>query len=456
MVGEQQVREPLGPLLLVLHQKANEKLLEKSLKNRYPLLIPEDPSLEGIFLEGRFSLGIVDGPVLQTWRVFIERRRERERPVFLPFMLITSRRDLGLAQHFLWKVVDEVITTPVEQVELLARIENLLTVRRLSLQLYAQYQRLFDNVPLGLYRTSLTGTILDANPALANEFGFANPEDIIGRNALEFYVNPQDRKAWQDVMEREGKVTRFQCRLRRRSGEVFWASLSIQRVVDERGNFLYYEGSIEDITERVTYEERLKEALAKLGQSFNDLVLVLSRLVEIRDPYTAGHQKRVAQLARAIACRMELGENEIREIYIAGLLHDIGKVAIPGEILNKPATLTPLERAIVEEHPKRGYEVICSVDILRPLAEIVLQHHERLDGSGYPRKLRNGEILLAARILAVADVVEAMVHHRPYRPPLSLEETLFEIVANRGTLYDEAVVDACCTLFRKEGFAWED
>lgn len=143
-------------------------------------------------------------------------------------------------------------------------------------------------------------------------------------------------------------------------------------------------------------------------------------------------------------------------MYVAGLLHDIGKIAVPGEILNKPATLTPLERAIVEEHPQKGYEVMISVDLLRPLAEIVLERHERLDGSGYPKGLQGEAIHPLARILAVADVVEAMVHHRPYRPPLSLEEALREVTMGRGILYDEAVVEACTVLFQKKGFTWED
>ncbi|WP_406615829.1 HD domain-containing phosphohydrolase [Candidatus Caldatribacterium sp.] len=447
----------MEPILLALHQRANEKLLEAFVGHRYPLLIPDGGSpIEEIFLRERFSLGIVDGPVLQTWRSAIEKRRERERPLFLPFMLVTSRQDLGLAKHFLWTVVDEVITTPIEQVELQARIESLLTIRRLSLELYAQYQRLFDNAPIGLYRTSPEGTILDVNPALAKTLGFTDPGDVIGRSVFEFYVCPEDRSVWQRIMEREGKVAHFRCRLRRWDGEVFWASLSIQQVLGKEGNGLYYEGSIEDITEQVFSEERLKEALARLERSFEDLVFILSKFVEVKDPYTAGHQRRVAQLARALALAMGLGEREARDVYVAGLLHDIGKIAVPGEILNKPATLTPLERAIVEEHPQKGYEVMISVDLLRPLAEIVLEHHERLDGSGYPKGLQGEAIHPLARILAVADVVEAMVHHRPYRPPLSLEEALCEVTMGRGILYDEAVVEACTVLFQKKGFTWED
>ena len=371
-------------------------------------------------------------------------------------MLVTSREDLGLASHFLWIVVDEVITTPIDQIELKARVESLLTIRRLSLQLHAQYQRLFDNVPIGLYRTSRDGTILDANPAVAQILGLASAEEAIGRSALDFYVNLEDRRIWQRLMEEEGKVTQFRCRLRRCSGETFWASLSIRRVTDERGELRYYEGSMEDVTERIVAEERLQDALERLRRSFDDLVMAFSKVVEVKDPYTAGHQRRVAQLAEALAREMGFSEEKVREVYIAGLLHDIGKIAVPGEILNKPTRLDPPERAIVEEHPRKGYDVVSSVELLAPLAKVILEHHERMDGSGYPRGLRGEEILIEARILAVADVVEAMAHHRPYRPPLGIEEALREIVAQRGILYDQEVVDACVCLFREKRFFWKD
>jgi PAS domain S-box-containing protein/putative nucleotidyltransferase with HDIG domain len=441
-------------ILLALNHRANERLLEECLKNRYAPFSPAGP-LEKALLEEDFSLGIVDGPVLQSLRAVVQKRREQEAPLFLPFMLVTSREDLGLASHFLWTVVDEVITTPIDQIELKARVESLLTIRRLSLQLHAQYQRLFDNVPIGLYRTSRDGTILDANPAMAQILGLASAEEAIGRSALDFYVNLEDRRIWQRLMEERGEVTQFRCRLRRCSGEIFWASLSIRRVTDERGELRYYEGSMEDVTERIVAEERLQDALERLRRSFDDLVMAFSKVVEVKDPYTAGHQRRVAQLAEALAREMGFSEEKVREVYIAGLLHDIGKIAVPGEILNKPTRLDPPERAIVEEHPRKGYDVVSSVELLAPLAKVILEHHERMDGSGYPRGLRGEEILIEARILAVADVVEAMAHHRPYRPPLGIEEALREIVARRGILYDQEVVDACVCLFREKRFFWE-
>ena len=174
--------------------------------------------------------------------------------------------------------------------------------------------------------------------------------------------------------------------------------------------------------------------------------------VEARDPYTAGHQLRSADLARAIATEMGLPPKKIEGIRMAGSIHDIGKLSIPAEILSKPTKLSEIEFSLIKEHVRRGFEMLKDVESPWPMAEIVYQHHERMDGSGYPRNLKGEEILVEARILAVADVVEAMASHRPYRPGLGIDVTLNEIEKNRGTLYDADAVDACLRLFREKGF----
>jgi putative nucleotidyltransferase with HDIG domain len=177
--------------------------------------------------------------------------------------------------------------------------------------------------------------------------------------------------------------------------------------------------------------------------------------VETRDPYTAGHQIRYADLARAISAEMGLPPEKIDGIRMAASIHDIGKLSIPAEILSKPTKLTEIEFKLIMEHARKGYEILKDVESSRPLAEIVYQHHERMDGSGYPRGLKGEEILMEARILAVADVVEAMASHRPYRPALGIDAALSEIEKNRGILYDEAVVDNCLRLFQEKGFQLE-
>ena len=170
---------------------------------------------------------------------------------------------------------------------------------------------------------------------------------------------------------------------------------------------------------------------------------------EARDPYTAGHQKRVADLACAIATEMGLPDDKIEGLLMAGSIHDIGKISIPAEILSKPSTLTNIEFSLIKEHPI-GYDLLKNVESPWPLAEIVYQHHERMNGSGYPRNLKGDEIIMEARIMAVADVVEAMASHRPYRPAMGIEAALEEIGKNKGILYDNSVADACLKLFRRK------
>lgn len=177
----------------------------------------------------------------------------------------------------------------------------------------------------------------------------------------------------------------------------------------------------------------------------------LARLAEMRDPYTAGHQRRVAELAAAVGREIGLDTQAVAGVRIAGLLHDIGKLAVPAEILSRPGALSKTEQALMRQHPQFAHDVLKTIESPWPIAEIVVQHHERLDGSGYPEGLSGDRILLEARILAVADVVEAMSSHRPYRPARGLDEALREIEQNQGRLYDSDVSVACLRLFREQG-----
>jgi len=184
-------------------------------------------------------------------------------------------------------------------------------------------------------------------------------------------------------------------------------------------------------------------------------ISVLTLVVETKDPYTADHQKRVAKLAAAIAREMGLSENQVEVIRLAGGIHDLGKISVPANILSKPSRLSEIEYSLMKIHPEAGYNILKDIDIPRPIALIVLQHHERLDGSGYPGGLKGGDIIPEARIMAVADVVEAIASYRPYRPTLGTDKALDEITKNRGVLYDPQVTDACLTLFQKKRFSFE-
>ncbi|MGD2124453.1 MAG: response regulator [Desulfobacteraceae bacterium] len=202
-------------------------------------------------------------------------------------------------------------------------------------------------------------------------------------------------------------------------------------------------------------EERtraLKQNERKLEEALVDTIRAMAMTVERRDPYTAGHQSRVADLAGAIASEMALPKARRDGIRMAGMIHDIGKISAPSDILSKPGVLNEHELGLIKTHPQVGYDILEKIAFPWPVAQIVLQHHERMDSSGYPQGLSGNAIILEARIIAIADVVEAMASHRPYRPALGMDKALNEISANRGILYDKEVVDACLKLFREKGF----
>jgi PAS domain S-box-containing protein len=214
-------------------------------------------------------------------------------------------------------------------------------------------------------------------------------------------------------------------------------------------------GIIRDIAKHKRVENELKQTSEKLRESLEGIVEVMAATVELRDPYTAGHQRRVADLACAIATEMALSKDRIEGIHMAGIIHDIGKISIPAEILSKPGSLNEIEFSLIKEHSKTGYDLLKDVEFPWPIAQIVLQHHERIDGSGYPLGLSVEDILLEARILCVADVVEAMSSHRPYRPALGIDSGIEQISEQRGVLYDPEVVDACIKVVRERKYEFE-
>jgi HD-GYP domain-containing protein (c-di-GMP phosphodiesterase class II) len=203
-------------------------------------------------------------------------------------------------------------------------------------------------------------------------------------------------------------------------------------------------------------ENELRQSFEKLQRTLEGMVVVLAAMVEKREPFIAGHHQRVTRLACAIAEEMGLNEERIEGIRMTGAVHDIGRIDVPAEILNKPGQLSEIELALVKAHPQAGYDLLRTVEFPWPVAPILLQHHERMDGSGYPKGLAGENILLEARILGIADVVEAMSSPRSYRPALGINKALKEIVQYRGILYDPGVVDACFVLFAEKGFTFEE
>jgi len=218
------------------------------------------------------------------------------------------------------------------------------------------------------------------------------------------------------------------------------------------GDLAYGIKALRTRAERDQVMEKNRQHLEELRDNLDDTIQAIAATVEMRDPYTAGHEKRVAKLAVAIGQELGLAQEQLDGLRIAGNVHDVGKVKVPAEILSKPGALSDLEFGMIKLHPETGYEILRGINFPWPIATIVWQHHERLDGSGYPRGLKGGEILLEAQVLSVADVVESIVSHRPYRSALGLDVALKEIMDNRGKLYNADVVDACVRLFKEKGF----
>ena len=211
----------------------------------------------------------------------------------------------------------------------------------------------------------------------------------------------------------------------------------------------------QEIKERQEAELKLQQSYQKLQTTMDGIIQAMSLTVEERDPYTGGHQKRAAGLAIAIARGMGLDDHRIKGLEMAGLIHDMGKISIPASILSKPGKLNSAEFELIRRHPHVAYEILKEIDFPWPVDKIVLQHHERFDGSGYPNGLAGEQTLLEARILSVADVVETITSHRPYRPGLGLDKALEEISLHRGVLYDPLVVDTCLSLFREKKYHLE-
>ncbi len=286
------------------------------------------------------------------------------------------------------------------------------------------------------------------------------PEELMGNARVAYgdLIHAEDRdRVWEIVQEALVERRNFQIEYRivDREGHERWVWEQGAGVFGEGDELAAIEGFITDITDRTRAEREREQTNVRLQQTLVDTIAAVGLAMEKRDPYTAGHQKRVAHLAVAIAGDLGLGEERIEGIRLGSMIHDIGKIYVPSEILSRPGRLSPAEFEIIKSHSQVGYDIVKGVDFPWPVADMILQHHERLDGSGYPRGLRDDAIILEARILAVADVVEAMASHRPYRPGLGVEAALEEVEKGAGVRYDPAVVSACLRAFREGGFDFE-
>jgi PAS domain S-box-containing protein len=315
-----------------------------------------------------------------------------------------------------------------------------------------KYRGLVQRIQDGIFIIR-DGNILYANEGFAKVMDY-HAEELIGKSIKEF-IAPEylalvtDRNAQR--MKGGHVPSEYDFSLVKKDGVTRVDALINLTAINYEGG-LAVMGVSKDIAERRKAEEKLDELLINLRKSIKTTIQVLGMASEVRDPYTAVHQKRVSNLALAIAKEKGLPTDKIEGIRMASSIHDIGKISVPSDILSKPTQLNNIEISMIKEHSHDGYEMLKHVYSPWPLAEIVHQHHERMNGAGYPRNLKGNEILMEARILAVADVVEAMATHRPYRASLGLDAALKEIETNKGILYDNSVANACLRLFREKGY----
>ncbi|HUN54893.1 MAG TPA: PAS domain S-box protein [Smithella sp.] len=317
-----------------------------------------------------------------------------------------------------------------------------------------KYRGILESLDDAYFELDLKGNLVFFNETFMQRTGYSR-EELMGMNYRK-YVSPDSWEKASGIYSKiftTGKPDRnFSYEIIMKNGQKRYFESWSDLLIDKNRQPVGFRGMARDITERRLAEEKLKQTLESLRNAVGTTIQVMVSAVEMRDPYTAGHQIRSADLARAIALEMELPQEKIDGIRMVGSIHDIGKLSVPSEILSKPTTLTEIEYSLIKEHPRSGYEMLKDVESPWPLAEIVYQHHERMNGSGYPRGLKGDEILMEARILAVADVVEAMASHRPYRPSLGIDAALEEIEKNKRILYDSAVADACLKLFREKNY----
>lgn len=375
----------------------------------------------------------------------------------VPVMVVSGTDDEPVVFDALQKGAKEYLVKDPATVQLLPRAIRYVIERSRSdrslLKAAKEWRRTFDSITDMVSIVGPDHRFQRVNKALADFLGYA-PKDLIGKCCFEL-VHGEDKPFYA-----------CSCRKAMESGEAvqteffepkwqIYMESSAAPMKDDHGNLTGCVHIIRNIDNRKRIETQLEQSVEKLYRTLDGTVNALGSALELRDPYTAGHERRVARLAMAIAGDLGLTEDRQDGLRVAGLLHDIGKIAVPSDILSKPGKLSAIEYDMIKTHPQVGHDILAPVEFPWPVARMVVEHHEKLDGSGYPGGLSNGGIMPEARILCVADVVEAMSSHRPYRPARGVESALKEIKSQSGVLYDSDVVEACNRQFKKKGFNFE-
>jgi PAS domain S-box-containing protein/putative nucleotidyltransferase with HDIG domain len=315
-----------------------------------------------------------------------------------------------------------------------------------------KYRSLFEQSLDAIYISTPSGKVADANAAFLHLYGYTK-EELSRVAAADLYANPPDREHFLRQVTGKGTIDE-EAVFKRKDGTTFVGQRTATVRRDRDGKVAAFQGIVRDITQQQLAEQQLRESHAQTEAVLRGTVAAIQQMAEVRDPYTAGHERRVTELSEAIARRMGLEEERIVSVVrVAGQIHDIGKISVPGEILSKPGRLNAAEFQLIRNHPQVGHDIVTRAGFPSVVAEVVLQHHEKMDGSGYPQGLVGDAILLEARILTVSDVVEAMSSYRPYRPALGIEAALEEIRGGSGRKYCPKVAAACLEAF-ENGFSF--
>jgi PAS domain S-box-containing protein len=429
------VRDALGNLIMVNNKwKSIWAISEQNLQND---MSRNRPSLE--FDDTDSYLGAYNNEVK---KIYTEGGQ-----LSIPQLRIPEPRSGGamwVSHHFyaIHKPEGSVDKVVVLTEDLTEQVRN----RKALEQSQTNYRYLTENVPVGIFTAELRigGPVLSSNPAFQKMFGFGGQESPVGMPMESFLADPEFLPRALPIIMKSGRADDWEILMRRVDGSDFWGSLTIRLHRTESAAII--QGVITDVSHR-------RESIERLHNTVMGTVSAMGRLVDMKDPYTAGHQERVAHLAAAIATEAGLSPERTEGVSIAGKLHDIGKMCVPAEILTKPGAVSPEEMRLLKTHPASGYNILRNIEFPWPVAEYVLQHHERLDGSGYPGGLTDREICIEAKILAVADVVEAMATRRPYRAGKGIHEALQTVTLGAGILYDRKMTEICVSLFLQKDYS---
>ena len=381
----------------------------------------------------------------------------------IPVVYLTAYADSTTVQQAKKTEPFGYIIKPFEERELQTTIEIALYKYQMQMELKDRERWLstiLRSIGDGVIATNKIGVITFMNPLAENLTGW-KLDQALDRTLSDVFkvINQKPGKmqkiSVKKILEGKGSALSDEAILVSKNGKRTPIDPRLEPIKDDSGNITGVVLAFTDVTSRKKTEEELKKSFEQQKIAMEGTVRAIAYTVETRDPYTAGHQRRVTKLACAIGEEMKLSRDQIEGLRMSGELHDIGKIHVPAEILSKPGQISEAEYTIIKTHSQVGHDILKTIEFPWPVAKIVLQHHERIDGSGYPQGLKAKNILLEAKILAVADVIEAMATHRPYRPALSIEEALKEISKNKGKLYDSEVAESCLKVFKEKKFKLE-